>query len=350
MDLGYYNARIRGLRGRLLKEADYDAMLKAVDLERYLERLKSTAYGPFIETAGARFVKPSEVISGALRANLAETFDFLWKIAPNEAKPLLKAIFSIWEVYDIKTLIRGVARGVKKDDILEALIPAGDLDQAALNILLGAKDIQDLIQILHTLGSPYSKPLKAGLPQYARTGNIVEMELNLDINSFKFLRSRIEENYLNDRIIREFIILRIDIENILTVFKIAGENYSKEGAQSFFIEGGVRLRRSEFLTFSELKNRDEVLKALKEKILDVDIKEILLSSDPEDIALIEERLESSVENRLARQSLVEPLSIALAASFIFIKIREIKNLRLIARGKAFGIPDDELRRLIIYPI
>jgi vacuolar-type H+-ATPase subunit C/Vma6 len=32
------------------------------------------------------------------------------------------------------------------------------------------------------------------------------------------------------------------------------------------------------------------------------------------------------------------------------KVREIKNLRLIARGAAFGVPMDELRRLVFYPV
>lgn len=349
MDLSYFNARVKGLRGRLLRQPDYETFLKVERPEEFLERLKSTGYGPYIETSAVRFARVDDILSAALMSNLSETFGLLWRKAPAEARVLLKAVISIWEVYNLKAIIRGIARGIKREDILNSLVPAGELDQGSIKMLLTSKDINDLIHFLDTWGSPYSRPLKKGMEPYVKYHNIAEMELNLDIFLYRFLFSNIRRMNLDNRIIKELLALRADIQNMMTLLKISGEGYSIEGAADFFVEGGARLRKNDFLKMSEIKKRAELLEALTGHIRDADLKGVLSAADPDELGVLEERFDEAVCRRLARLSVIEPLSIALAASFIYCKVREIKNLRLLARGKVFRMPEIEIKRLLLYP-
>lgn len=349
MDLSYYNARIRGMMGRLFRGADY-AVLMALEGEgAFADRLRATPYGPRIESAGARFGSYSEVISIALREDFSDAFGEVWTLAPEGARLFLKAIISLWEVNTLKTILRGLARGVRREDIIDALIPAGEFPTGAINAILASKDIPDAVRFLETWGSPYAKPLKAGLKRYARDGSLSEAEINLDRHVFEYLLKALDDGSFNHRVIRGSIVLKIDILNITTLFKIAGENYSEEGAESLFIKGGERLRLKDFLILSSFKDREELLRTLIFYIKDRDLRELLSRSDPYEVPLIEERCEALVEKRFRRFSVVEPLSIALAASFIYRKAREIKNLMLIARAKAFGIPEEVVKRYLIYP-
>lgn len=346
MDLSYFNARVRGLMGRLLDEAEYELLLKLEGFSQYFERLKSTLYGPYIEKAGARFEKADEALSAALIDSLSNDLALIWDVAPEPARPLLKSILSIWEVYDLKAILRGVARNIRREEILGTLIPAGEFDVSAIKTLLSSKDVRDLINFLETWGSPYARPLKAGLGQYARHGNLNEMEINLDLFVFGYILSIMGKNNLSNGIALDSLRLRIDEQNITTLLKIAGEGYSAEGAAAFFIEGGRMLRKKDFAALLKLKERDELLRALTAIVKDPDVKAALSTADPEDLASLEEKLDEIVEKRLKHLAIVEPLSIAVAAAFIYMKVREIKRLRLLARAKAFGFPEGEVKRLL----
>lgn len=347
-DLSYFNARVRAMRGALFRKADYEPLMRLESVDAFVERLKATEYGPFIEAAFTRYTEAIEALSNALLADLAELLGQLWKIAPDGARPLLKAVFSNWEVFDLKTLIRGLSRGVKRDELKAALIPAGEFDMAALNTLLSSKDIPDLVGFLETWGSPYAGVLKPGLKEYQRSGRIIEMELGADIRTNRLLMEALSAGFADTRIMRDWLGLKADLQNGLTLFKIAGEGYAQEAAAGFFIEGGYKLKRSNFVRLSGLKGKEELLNALKETGGSV-IKNVLDGAGP-DLMLMEEFAEDAIKERLRALSIIDPLSIALSASYIYMKVREIKNLRLIARGAAFGVPLNELRRLVFYPV
>lgn len=348
-DLSYFNARVRALRGALIRKADYEPLMRLGTVEALIEKLKASEYGPFIEAASTRYFEPLEALSNALVADLADSMGQLWKIAPIGARPLLKAVFSNWEVFDLKTLVRGLSRGVKRDEIKAALIPAGEFDMAALNTLLSSKDLPDLVGFLETWGSPYAGVLRPGLREYQRSGRIIEMELGADLRTNRLLMDALSAGAADSRIMRDWLGLKADLQNGLTLFKIAGEGYAEGAASGFFIEGGFKLKRSNFVRLSNLKSKEELLNALKESGGGSVIKNVLDKAGP-DPMLMEELAEDALKERLRALSIIDPLSIALPASYIYMKVREIKNLRLIGRCAAFGVPLEELRRLVLYPV
>lgn len=346
-DLSYFNARVRAMRGALLKRTDYEQLLRLPSAAALAERLKSTGYGPHILAASSRLKDPKEAVSSALLADLSETFSQLWKITPSGAVTLLKAVFSNWEVFDLKTLARGLSRGVKREEIKAALIPAGEFDAASLNALLTSKDLPDLVAFLDTWGSPYGAALRPGLKEYQRSGRIVEMELGAELHTHKLLLAALEGGHADSRIMRSWLSLKADLQNALTLFKTAGEGYTVEAVSGFFLDGGL-MKRYVFMDLASLKGKEELLSALKDAAPSEVRKAIgRAGGDP---MLLEEAAEDEMKERLRALSIIDPLSIALPASYMYMKVREIKNLRLIALGADFGIPYEEMSRLVIFPV
>ncbi|MBI5970434.1 MAG: V-type ATPase subunit [Deltaproteobacteria bacterium] len=356
MDLSNFNARVRGLRGRLLKRPDYEALLVAGNLAEFAERIRGTPYGPYMEAAKAR--RPSSggaegyaiFIEAALASSLSGAFELLARAATKDAARFFMAFMAGWEVYGIKTIIRGIAGGVKRDEILPLLIPAGGLDMAAIKHLLAAKDVDDVIAFLDTWGLPYAEPLKRGLPEYKKSGSLAGMEAGLDIFLYGHLRAVFKSRGRNETILRDMLRMRIDTVNIMTLMKTAGEGYASDAVAGFFIEGGFNITKDEFARLSWIKNRDELASAAASVVGDAALGAMVSTADADDMNLLEEAFEELLEGRLRKTAVVEPLSIALAASYIGMKTREVKNLRLIARAKAFAIPVDEIKRNIFYPL
>lgn len=346
-DLGYFNARVRSMRGELLKSADYEPLMRSSSVDGIMDRLRSTAYGPYIESASVRSTDAKEAVSIALLSNLSESFSQLWKIAPTGARTLLKAVFSNWEVYDLKTLVRGIARNVRREEIKAALIPAGEFDQASLNTLLTAKDLPDLVAFLDTWGSPYGAALRSGLGAFHRSGRTIEMELGAQLHTHRLLLGALEGGPEGAHIMRSWLGLKADLQNALTLMKIAGEGYAPQAASSFFLEGGS-MKRYMFLRLAKVKSKEELATALKAAgPAEVRYAMEAAGGDP---ALLEETAEHQMKERLRVLSIADPLSIALPASYIYMKVREVKNLRLITRGIDFGIPYEEMSRFIFFPV
>lgn len=347
MDLSYLNARIRAWKGELLTKGTYDELIAAEDVQSLINRLKETNYARDIEIAAARYEDAREIVEGGLKGSLAKTFNELWKYAQPQARVLLRAIFSLWEVYNLKAIMRARINGISSDDSISVLIPAGEMDESALKELNQQKDVQEVIKLLHTWGSPYARPIKDVVEQYLRERQLIIIELALDRFVHAYCFSIAAENSINGEIIKRFIRDRIDSINISMLLKLSGENILSANAVDYFLEGGERIDKDNFLLLARSKNKSELLQGLAGALKDKHWKELIGTTEPENAFFVEEQLEELLSRQACRLAVIEPLSVALALCFIYKKIREIKNLRLILRAKIFEIPAIEVKRFII---
>lgn len=347
MDLSYLNARIKAWKGECLTQAAYDKLIGAEGIQALLYCLKDTVYTRDIEAASARYKNETDIAEGAFRVNLARAFRQLWDYSPEDARILLRAVFSIWEAYDLKAIARARANGISPDDSISVLIPAGEMDESALKELNLQKDIQEAAKLLHTWRSPYATPLKDAIEQYLRERDLIIIELALDRFVHKYCLSAAEGNELNKKIIKRFVIQRIDSINISTLLKLAGEGLSAARAAGYFLEGGERINKDGFLQLSASKDKKTVLRGLADSVKDSIWKKAISAADHDEAFFLEEQLEELTRKEMCRLAVIEPLSIALAVCFVYKKIREIKNLRIIARSKIFDMPSIEVKRFII---
>lgn len=346
MDLSYFNARIRGLRGRLVTQSGYAALMGMSDLGGMIEHLRAGDYSTELAVAGARTEDRYAMLSLALRSKLARNFTLVWDSAPVNARRFLKAFFSAWEAHDLKAVVRGVARGVKRETLLDVVVPAGEFDQAALGALVRSAGVSDVLAYLDSWGSGYAAPLRAGLKAYEKSGSLADIEVGIDVHSVRTALECARGRGADARATREAVSMRVDATNIMTILKAAGEGFSAEGLSSLYLEGGSIDRRG-FLEAAEIGSRVEAIVHLLERLRQSPLKEALSAADPDDALTLEESFDQAVEHHLRRIAAVDPMTIALAASYLYLLVREIKNLRVLARGVEFGIPAYELKILML---
>ena len=175
MDIGYINARVRAWKGEFFDEEDYKDLLSIASIDEFIVSLKGTSYGFDLEEAKARFsgMPVTAVFDNGLKGNLSRTFKSIWNESPSKIRELIRLLFFIWDVHNLKTIIRGIHKGVNPDEIYSILIPAGDFDESALKELARQNNIDGLIHILNTWDNPYGKPLGDGLSDYLENKEIV---------------------------------------------------------------------------------------------------------------------------------------------------------------------------------
>ncbi|MBI3812890.1 MAG: V-type ATPase subunit [Nitrospinae bacterium] len=347
MDFGYINARIRAWKGDLFKTPDYNKFLSAGSVEDFIKMLKETCYGLNLEEAKARFKEEGEmkVLEKGLKANLFRTLKEIWDDIPPDDRILIKAIISFWDVYNLKTIIRGIHKGISPDEIYSILILAGDFDESALKELTQPRDIRIVIHILDTWGSPYAKPLRDSLRDYLQKKEIIGMELALDRFVCGFYLNLIDRADMNTVMVSELIKYRIDAVNIITLFRFV-KGQSSYPLMDYYIHGGKRVMKDDFMELGICRDEKALLRGLTERMKGREWREMLEMADAGEPSMIEESMEDLIGINFCRKAVVYPLSIAVAICFCFKKIREIKNLMLIGRGKEYSIPENEIRRYL----
>ncbi|MBI5328975.1 MAG: V-type ATPase subunit [Deltaproteobacteria bacterium] len=347
VDLSYLNARIRAWKGELLTKEAYDGLIAADGIKSLISRLKETVYVRDIEIASAMYKNERELVVAGLNRNLAKTFKELWSYSSEQTRVLLRAIFSIWEVYNLKTLLRARANGISPDESASILIPAGEMNESALKELNQQKDVFEVVKLLSTWGSQYARPMQRVMKQYMRERHIAVFEFALDRFAASHAFYDTAENDINKKIIEQFIKQRIDCINISTLLKLGDEGVAITDVGDYFLAGGDMIHKGGFLRLSESRNKSELLKGLADLLKDSRWKKLIGSAEPESAFFLEERFEELLRHKVCRLTVVEPLSIALAICFIYKKIREIKNLRVIVRAKIFDVPAIEVKRFIL---
>lgn len=151
MDYGYINARIRGMKSRLLSHRELDDLVLKPDLDTLLADLENGPYREDIIEAKVHF-SGVLCIEYALRQNFIRTFRKIQNFtkAEEEAEQYIRIFLHRWDVQNIKTVLRGRNIHATPDEILGCLVPAGEQDEPTFRELLRQPDIRATIDLLAT--------------------------------------------------------------------------------------------------------------------------------------------------------------------------------------------------------
>jgi len=349
MEYGYVNARVKGMKSRLLTTHGLDELTNKPDLDAFISALEETAYREELQKAGIEF-SGLERIEVALRRDLIRAFQKVLSLFAGEREEIyIRIILNRWDIQNIKTLLRGKKINAPTNEIRDCLLPAGELDMAALLELSKQPDIRAIIDLLATWRIEYSRPLTRNLPAYLDSRDLSVLELPLDRYYYEHALSLLDNPEIYDQqIILEMITTEIDITNIRTLLRILRERMHGDEIRDFLIDGGRYLSIERLFELASLGSMEDVVKELGTTPYGFlgDIQPECISAGR--ISVMERELERFMIEKGCKNFLKEPLSIAIPVAYIWAKQNEVTNLRIIAHSIIGDVPETELRRALSY--
>lgn len=343
-DYGYLNARIRAMNGELFQEAVLLDLLAQAELTQMTDSLLSSPYGEDLSLALTEG-DGLGAIERALRRNLQRTFRKTLRMCSGEPYRLTSILLSNWDVFNIKTVLRGKQRDLPQEEILSALIPIGELDEAKLSELTRQDHVKAVVDTLATWGSPFATPLTQAFPEYLEKRQLSILEKTLDEFYFKWALSQTAHEAENEQLVRTIIREQIDYLNVVSALKIVS---GREKVKAVFIPGGF-LSLSFLNSLCQCKSPGEVLDILgKTGLVPPWEKELLAWKEQPQTSDIQRLIEASFMQKWAGMIRKDPLSISIILGFLGRKFNEFVNLRIIARGKAHGVPVDTIRGELVF--
>jgi V/A-type H+-transporting ATPase subunit C len=321
--------------------------LRADDLKSVLQELMHGEYAADLEETLIRGRGATEIDDG-LRGNLTHTFNKVLGFLNDEAYDICSVLLGRWDVFNLKTVLRGRHLGLSAAEVRAALLPVGVLEQTDLDALLSFPDIRAIVDTASTWGLPQASALRAGLVQYQRTGALADLELPLDRHYAEWATRRLGRRGANYEVARWILGTQIDTQNLVIVFRAARENLQPDQSQAYFFPGGDSIDLKKYQRLAMMSDVDEIIGELQGtrygKVLDEAAVRYLETTS---LAVFERALEDYFTRKVMAFAGRDPLGAGIPLSYLWAKLNEVTNLRIIVKSKAVGLAPDRARRDLI---
>lgn len=324
---GYLNARVRGLRAQLLPAGFLTEQLDASGFAGFASALVQTSYGRDLEEAQSEGAGLAAV-DAALARSFVRTTRALLGYVDGAPRALIALLLRRYDLANLKAIARAMHAGRGADEVLAAVLPAGDLGTETLRGMAEAADLAAAGQVLALSGHPLAEAFRKGVAAYAGGSDLLAFEIALD-RAFYVGWSADAERLPAPDGFRAYVAAEVDATNVRTALKLRGRAVE---ADRFFVTGG---RLVSAATFAELVAQPvgTPLPALRGPFAAL--------ADATTAGEVDGRLRGVLDG-IARRLSSDPLDIGLVADYLRRKERETARLRLVARGLFYGVPREAL--------
>lgn len=333
----YTTARVRAMKSKILPNETYPRLMN-MGIDEIARFIGESEYKEDVDEL-ARQYEGVDLIEHALNRNLAVTFTKLINISEGEVNYLITEKLKKYDIWNIKTILRGKYCKASTEEILEAIVAAGSLSYTFLSSLAAKSNYEEVISELEN--TEYYAILK----NYNGT-NLSEIENQLDKMYYAGLFAATGGSKSKDRkLFARFTRIGIDIKNITTLFRLKKAGITDPDMMDLMIDGGLKLKLKDIERLLPLSFEDFIAELGKypywEEISDV------VSPDMQSLIDVESRLKKHRLKSAASFSNVYPLSIVPIMDYMLSKQNEVNNLRIVIRGKAANLSDEVIREQLV---
>ena len=341
-------ARLGAMRSRLLTQKAYEELIALPDLPAVLASLLGGPYGPAIEAVGEAVSDTAKIEEG-LRRDFSATLSKLFRMSGEDPREGVETLLDYWDVYNIKTILRGKQFLQSPEEIVRSLIPTGRYDEPALWELAKQPSLRAVAELLLTWRALHAGTLMDALREYHEPRDLYLLELALDRSYFKTFRPSLSEGPFAEPL-RDFLSLLADKTNLMTALKMAEERAVLVERERYFLSGGTNLGYPVFSGILDAGVAGGLSGALARARSTRFGTALAEAGEPPQgislLSLVEKRLEGTVlltANRIHRR---DPLGIGAVLAFLWDKIHEVMNLRMILRSRLVNLPEPVLRSMM----
>jgi V/A-type H+/Na+-transporting ATPase subunit C len=348
-DYGYANARIRGMRSRMLSRAFLDGSSRNRACSRLVQELDGTEYGPDLEEALIHGVDATN-IDVALRNNMVRTFQKIMGFLNSEAEYLVTTLLGRWDIFNMKTILRAKHMHLPMDELKSGLLPAGQLTPVDLEALARPTTYVRSSISPSPGGCRWHPALREGHAEFMRTGELATLELALWTDTTRSgRRARLSRRGANMRMARTVLATQVDVSNLVMVLRLQSADAETIDVDQFFLEGGATITRELYTELAKMSDIDEVLDRLRGTRVRSGHSMMCRWSTSSRTRSRCSSARSRTSSPGARLGIAkgDPLGIGVAVSYLWAKQNEITNLRIIVKGKSVGMPVERVREELI---
>jgi V/A-type H+-transporting ATPase subunit C len=334
----YSTARIRAKESKLIQGDRLEDLISATSLTEVVSYLEATDYARYMQDL---MLTGSEAVERALLNQMADSYVEIASMVPRKVQSTFSVLSRIWDVRNLKTILRGIQERVPSDDIKAHLLHVGELDPKMLYDMAEANTIADVVSALEE--TRYAS-ISEVLPKYEASRNMLHLETALDRILWEDAWLTVEPTNLVP--LKRYLAICVDTINLKTLLRAKNEDVPFDSIQSSLISGGLILKKAE-KAFEEADVASMVLALEGTEYYSTMSGAVAEYERTGTLIAIENALDQYLIITGRDISIKQPFGIGPLVGFIAQKEAELKNVRAIARGKEVGLSVDEIRNIVI---
>lgn len=373
--IDYANARVRARRAKLMRAADYEPLLGAPDLPSLLAELGRGKYADDIERSMLTLAG-APIVGRATGDYFARELALVLKLYDARDGRSLLAMAAMWDIEDLKTVVRSAYAGQPAAATIASFRGGGvTIGHDELAMLAREQSVEAVVAMASTLNLPYARALRDGAKRYAVSKTLSDFEAALDRQYAEWASAELDA-VRGGGLAGDYLRRVVDVRNIMTAMRwlaaggvgmaggaasaAAGRGAARGREQAadisvglhgdtrdfvkgYFLPGGAEVDISRFrrmLAAGSIEGAIPVLAATPyARILRSVFSEYALSGS---LAEYDRALSQRLMSDTVRTGKRDLLGMGVPVAYLLALEAEVANLRVIAHGKAFGIPNDML--------
>lgn len=336
----FINAKIRGMKSRLLDDVKYRQLLETTHLEGFLKVLQETAYTPQLMDIDSGDPDITE-ITRALDQNLLKTYHTIFKFfTPKVESSFLFELLGRLEVENLKIILRGKYKGISAPIISDTLVETNGYSKIDFEDLLDTKDIAHFISELSS--TPYGAVLEKALPIFEKEHRTVVLERCFDRVHYTQLWDAMNElSGVDKDMVKMYLGTFFDITNIMIIFRYR-LFYEMEPEEISAMMHPMRYKLSaedaeRLLTVTEEDYRDAFAGTYYGKRVGA----------YQNLSQLERSLNLVFLAVIRKMLTGPPFHLGTLVAYLSLKEIEVNNLKSIAEGKRHALGEEEISDVLI---
>ncbi len=332
----YLCARVRAMKSKLLPKEVYPRLMKmeVAEITRFIE---DSEYKADVDELAQRY-DGLNLIEHALNQNLALTYRKLLTISAGESHQLISEYLRWWDVWNIKTILRGKKYGATDEEILESVVSAGQFGYHDLMEIV-QKDVPEITEML-SQNYPLEGYSEEELDHFENVLDKFYYEKLTEVEAVRKPKTK------SHRLFSEMIRTEVDMKNLKTLFRSAKAGVERERIIDMLIPGGLKLNTISLIKLTGLPF-NEFTTSLRDYPYWEEHLSSIVTEDMDSLIGVEIGLEKYWLEYAARTSHYYPLSIVPIMDYILSKRNEVDNIRMIVRGREAGLSDEVIRSRLV---
>jgi vacuolar-type H+-ATPase subunit C/Vma6 len=337
------NARMHGLKGKLLGADEYDALLQASDVQSCLTVLSRSAYNESIQD----FTELNQIEHGLKQDFVLSYIKIISFLTGKKPHRFFEVLISKFDLINLKSIVRSLVKKTNPETVSEPfIISLGRYHVIPIEQALRANTFDNLITVMRN--TPFAHALEMGYQQYESEQKSLPLELALDFDYYLNMWQVLDElDSADKRNTMNLLGTQCDIFNLVWIMRFREYyGFPSERISQYIIPRARKINKHVFWKIAGDSDITGAIVNLGLHPYDGIIRSVTQVDDNQILSI-----ELELFRYLRRLSLSNIIKFSLQSSslvaFFILKEIEIRDIITILTGKHLGLSQERIKSHLI---
>jgi V/A-type H+-transporting ATPase subunit C len=328
------HARVRALYSQLLTPEAWTRSCEATDFAALIAVLKETVYGPYLAEVDPKDLTSRRAVS-QIKRHLANAYLTVIRLVPEHTRALVVQLYRLFEVDNLKAVLRGVVTGASWEQVRYVLFPLGSFTILSPQAMMEAGSVRAAVEVLR--GTPYYRTLSHAMKRYDAEKTLFPLDVALDLDYWRELWRDVQRLSKRDRVQALRIVgSLVDVSNLMWAVRYRVYHHlSEEEIINYTLPFGYRVRDVHIRAIAAGADVAHTLTRVFPGLTGVTS---LLQEPKSGLPELELQLQRYVAEQCHAAFIGYPFHIGIPLAYVVLNELEIQDVTVLIEAKSLQIP------------